>query len=98
MFVAASLQSQVVLGADARQHCQLLAAQTRNASARAGNQPDILGPHLLAPRTQVITQRVGLRCHRSSLILSLRVPGTKPVSPTDPRRADGGCKAWPSGE
>ena|ERR1700739_2717295 len=30
---------------------------------RAGNQPDILGEHLLAPRTQVIAQRVGLWRH-----------------------------------
>jgi hypothetical protein len=55
MLVAAYLQSQVVLGADPRQHCQLLAAQTRDAAPRAGNQPDILGMHLLAPGTQKST-------------------------------------------
>jgi hypothetical protein len=63
ILVAAHLQAQVVLRADARQHRQLLAPQTRNAPARAGNQPDLLGMHLLAPRTQIITQCVGLDRH-----------------------------------
>src|ERR1700759_686523 len=96
--VATHFQSQVVLGTDAGQHCQLLAAQTRDASARAGNQPDILGPHLLAPRTQVVTQRVGLDRHHWSLSLSLPVPGIKAASPTDPRGADRLRKArWGGG-
>src|SRR5246127_2410921 len=90
MLVAAHLQSQVVLGADARQYCQLLAAQTRDASARAGNQPDLLGPYLLAPRAQVISPRVCLAGRCSSVTLSLPVPGINAASPPGPRCADGG--------
>lgn len=46
-----------------------------------GDQPDVVGTHLLAPRTQVIAQRVGLDGHRWNLILSLPVPGIKAASP-----------------
>ena len=63
MLGASPLESQVVLGTDAGQHCQLLAAQTRRAALSAGNQPDIFGPDLVPPRTQEITQRVGFRRH-----------------------------------
>jgi hypothetical protein len=44
-------ESQVVIGADAGEHCQLFAAQTRRAALSAGNQPDIFGTDLVAPRT-----------------------------------------------
>ena len=69
---AAPLESQVVLGADAGQQCQLLATQTRRAALSAGNQPDIFGMDLIPARTQEITQRVGFRGHRTSLF----PPGT----------------------
>lgn len=36
--------------------------------------------------------------YHSSLILSLPVPGINAASPPDPRCADSGCKARPSGE
>jgi hypothetical protein len=71
-FVAALLKSQVVLEADTRQRRQLLA--TKSWTHRAGNQADILGPNLLAPDSQEITQRVGPHRHHPSLILSLPLP------------------------
>lgn len=89
MLVAAYFQSQVVLGTDAGQYCQLFAAQTLDATTRAGNQPDVFGPHLLAPRTQIFTQRVGLDSHQSSLNLSPAIPGITVVSQTDRQRPDG---------
>ena len=67
MLGASPLESQVVLGADAGKHCQLLATQTRRAALPAGNQPDIFGTNLVPPRTQEITQRVGFRRHGWSL-------------------------------
>jgi hypothetical protein len=63
ILVTTNFQSQVILRADAGQHRQLLAAQTRNASARAWDKPGILGPQMLPARTQKITQRVGLDRH-----------------------------------
>ena len=37
---------------------QLLAAQAGHPPPRAAYQPDIFGPHLRPPRTQVITERI----------------------------------------
>jgi hypothetical protein len=45
----------VVLGADAGEHCQLLATQTRRAALSAGNEPDVFGTDLVPPRTQEFT-------------------------------------------
>src|ERR1700757_5218164 len=70
MRVAAYLQAQVVFGADARQHGQLLAPQSRHPATRAGNQPDILGPDLLPTCSQKFAQRVGLRCHVGQFVSS----------------------------
>jgi hypothetical protein len=64
---AAPLKSQTILGADAGEHCQLLAKQPRSAALPAGNQPDILWTDLVPPHTQEITQRVGSHRHRSIL-------------------------------
>ena len=75
MLVAALLESQVVVGADARQYRQLLAAQTRNASARTRYQPDMFGTNLFAPRTKVFTEGVAFHRHHMSLKLSLPIPG-----------------------
>jgi hypothetical protein len=55
MLGASPLESQVVLGADAGKHCQLLATQTGRAALSAGNQPDIFGTDLIPPGTQEIT-------------------------------------------
>jgi hypothetical protein len=70
MLGASPLESQVVLGANAGKHCQLLATQTRRAALSAGNQPDIFGTNLVPARTQVITQRVGPPCHHPIVRLS----------------------------
>ena len=75
MLVAALLQPQVIVGADARQHRQLLAPQTRNASARTRSQPDIFGTNLFAPRTKVVTEGVAFHRHHMSVKLSLPIPG-----------------------
>ena len=57
---------------------QLLPAQARSASPRAGNQPDLLGTHLVSARTQEITQRVDFRRHRwSPLPASTRCHGPR---------------------
>jgi len=64
---ASPLESQVVLGADAGKHCQLLATQSRRAPLSAGNQPDIFGTDLIPPSTEEITQGVGFRRHGGSL-------------------------------
>ena len=74
MLGAAPLESQVVLGTDAGQQCQLLATQPGRAASPAGNQPDVFGANLVPPRTQVISQRVGSRRHRSIVRQSQRVP------------------------
>ena len=63
---ASPLESQVVLGADACKHRQLLAAQTGRTALSTGSQPDIFGTNLVPSRTQVITQRVGFRRHDQS--------------------------------
>ncbi len=75
MLGASPLESQVVLGADAGKHRQLLATQTGRAALSTGNQPDILGTDLVPPRTQEITQSVGFRRHRSSLFPARSVWG-----------------------
>jgi hypothetical protein len=67
---------QVVVRADAGQHRQLLAAQARNPTPSAAHQPDILGPHLLAPGPQEIADPIGLRRHYLSLIASRPLPGS----------------------
>jgi hypothetical protein len=54
MLVADLLEPQVVVGADAGQQRQLLPAQAGNPTPRAGQEPDVFGPHLLAPGPQVI--------------------------------------------
>src|SRR6266566_6571132 len=52
MVVAALLQPQVVIRADAGEHSQLLAPQPRNAPAAGGGKLDLLGAHQLTPRPQ----------------------------------------------
>ena len=52
---AAPLKSQVILGADTGEHCQLLATQPRSAALPAGNQPGIFWTDLVPPRSQEIT-------------------------------------------
>ena len=74
MLGASPLESQVVLGADAGKHCQLLATQTRRAALSSGNQPDIFGTDLVPPRTQEITQGVGFRRHHSIVRQSQQIP------------------------
>jgi hypothetical protein len=86
MRVAPLLESQVVVGADARQHRQLLAAQPCNPAPRAANQPDVLGLYLLAPRAEVITQGIGPHRHQASLILTLRFSTAIPACGEAARR------------
>ena len=60
MLVASLLQAQVVVGADAGQHRELLAAQAGNLPPAARDQPDVLRPEQVAPCPQVVTQCIGL--------------------------------------
>src|SRR6478609_1079756 len=93
MRVAALLEAQVVVGADAGQQCQLLAAQSGNPAARASHQPDVLGPQLLAPGPQELTEPIGLRHHQLSLILSPPIPGS--MRPSGPCRTGSPWRSTP---
>src|SRR6478672_8573781 len=93
MRVAALLEAQVVVRADAGQQCQLLAAQSGNPSARAAHQPDVLGPQLLASGPQELTEPIGLRHHQLSLILSPPIPGS--MRPSGPCRAGSPWRSTP---
>src|SRR6478752_773253 len=93
MRVAALLEAQVVVGADAGQQCQLLAAQSGNPAARAAHQPDVLGPQLLAPGPQELTEPIGLRHHQLSLILSPPIPGS--MRPSGPCQAGSPWRSTP---
>src|SRR6476469_10128847 len=93
MRVAALREAQVVVGADAGQQRQLLAAQSGNPAARASHQPDVLGPQLLAPGPQELTEPIGLRHHQLSLILSPPIPGS--MRPSGPCRAGSPWRSTP---
>ena len=75
ILVAALLQPQVIVGADTRQHRQLLAPQAPNTSPRTRNQPDIFGTDLFPPRTKVSPEGVAFRRHKMSLRLSRQYQG-----------------------
>jgi hypothetical protein len=57
MMIAALLQPEVVVHADACEHRQLLAPQPGDAAAPGGGKLDVLRAHQLAPRAQVLTER-----------------------------------------
>jgi DNA-binding CsgD family transcriptional regulator len=75
ILVATLLQPQVILRADPGQYGQLLASQAPNTPARTGNQSDVFGSHLCAPGAQVVTERVALCGHPTSVKLFLPIPG-----------------------
>ena len=64
MLVASLLQPQVVVGADAGQHRELLAAQAGDLCPAARDQPDVLGPDQVAPRPQVVPSALALSMDR----------------------------------
>lgn len=64
--VAALLEPNVVIGADSRKHCDLLAAQTANATPPTTDEAYILGVELLAARSKVPTERLVV-VHRSTV-------------------------------
>ena len=59
MVVAALLQAYVLVAAEPRQVCQLLAPEPRCATAPGIRGADILGMRLLAARSQVLTKNAG---------------------------------------
>jgi hypothetical protein len=67
MLGASALEPQVVLGADASQHSQLLAPQTRRATTPTSDQPDFLRTNLVPTSAQEITEGVAFRHHGWSL-------------------------------
>lgn len=96
--VAALFQTQVVLGADAGEQGDLLPAQTGHPSALSGGQSDILGAHLFAAGSQVVTQLA--RCCHESQGRSRRPPHPVPVGTRDsgawsPRRAESSVNGNP---
>ena len=75
VLVATLLQPEVVVGADAGQQRQFLAAEPADAAARTGYQPDVIGLDLFPTRSQVLAEGIASR-HHLSLRLSLPVPGS----------------------
>jgi len=63
VLVAALLEPQVVVRADAGQQCDLLTAQARDATSADDGQADHLGPDPLAPGAQERADEVGCRVH-----------------------------------
>jgi hypothetical protein len=82
VLVTALLETDVVIGADAGEHRDLLAAKARYPPVAAGvGQLDVLGTHELAPGAEVLADRV-LACHRTTIrpsgaaIVALPLPGS----------------------
>jgi hypothetical protein len=56
VLIPALLQPQVVIGADARERCQLLTPQPRNAPTPGRLQAHVFGPHQRSPGAQELTK------------------------------------------
>ena len=82
VLVTALLEPDVVIGADAGEHRDLLAAQARDPSVAAGvRKLDIFGTNELPPGAEVLADRI-LTGHGTTIrlcgaaILALRLPGS----------------------